>query len=58
MIQFREEEVCRLIKAVTYYRDYVTGSDDIWDQYNDLAIKMHSYGEDVSPAPVSCINDD
>ena len=56
MIQFREDEVCQLIKAITYYRDYVTGSDKYWDDYNNLAIKLHRYGEDVSPAPVSCEN--
>ena len=55
-IQFKEEEVCRLIKAVQWYRDMVTGSDDIWDRYNDLMIKLHDYGEEVSPDTVSCTN--
>ena len=54
MIQFREDEVCQLIRAIAYYRDYVTDSDDIWDDYNNLAIKLHRYGEDVSPTPVAC----
>ena len=47
MIQFNQDEVCKLIKAVTYYRDIVTGSDEIWDRYNDVAIKLHNYGEEV-----------
>jgi len=58
MIQFKEEEVCRLIKAVQHYRDYITGSDDIWDRYNELAVKLHSYGDEVSPDLLSCEDDD
>ena len=43
MIQFREEEVCQIIKALTYYRDKVTGHDDIWDRYDHLVEKMNKY---------------
>ena len=54
MIQFKEDEVCALINAVTHYRDYVTGSDEIWDRYNGLVSKLYSYGEEASPDSVSC----
>ena len=54
MIQFNEDEVCKLIKAVQWYRDMVSGSDEVWDRYNDVLTKLHSYGEEASPAPVSC----
>ena len=54
MIQFREEEVCQMVRAISYYRDQVTGSDYMWDQYNDLVTKLYQYGEDVSPSPVQC----
>lgn len=56
MIQFKEDEVCRLVKAVQYYRDYIAGSDWHWDQYNNLVDKLHKYGEEASPNPVSCTN--
>ena len=54
MIQFREEEVCQMVRAITYYRDQVTGNEYMWDRYNDLVTKLYQYGEDVSPAPVEC----
>ena len=56
MIQFREEEVCQIIKALTHYRDKVTGHDDIWDRYDHLVEKMNKYGEEVSPTVLSCTN--
>ena len=54
MIQFKEDEVCRMIRSITYYRDQVTGNDYMWDQYNELIVKLHQYGEEVSPSPVAC----
>ena len=54
MIQFNEDEVCRMVRAITYYRDQVTSHDCMWDRYNDLITKLYQYGEDVSPDPVSC----
>ena len=57
MIQFNEDEVCRLIKAVQWYRDMVTGSDYMWDEYNTVLTKLHSYGEEASPEPVDCPTD-
>jgi len=56
MIQFKEEEVCRLMRSVTYYRDNVTGNDDMWDRYDDLIAKLSAYGEEVSPSKVDCTN--
>ena len=55
-IQFKEEEVCQIIRALTHYRDRVTGSDEIWDRYDDLIAKLYSYGEEASPDAVSCTN--
>ena len=54
MIQFNEDEVCQLLRATQYYRDMATGSDEIWDRYNDLMVKLLSYGEDASPNKVNC----
>jgi hypothetical protein len=54
MIQFKEDEVCRMIRSITYYRDQVTGNDYMWDQYNDLIMKLYKYGEEASPDPVAC----
>ena len=33
MIQFNENEVCQMLRALTHYRDEVTGHDDIWEIY-------------------------
>ena len=54
MIQFNEDEVCRILRAVTYYRDEVTGNDYMWDRFDDLASKVLKYGEEASPNPVRC----
>ena len=56
MIQFREDEVCRMMAALTYYRDQVTGNEYMWDTYDDLIAKLYQYGEEVSPDPVNCDN--
>ncbi len=56
MIQFKEEEVCQILRALTHYRDEVTGHDDIWDRYDRLVTKMNKYGEEVSPTNLSCTN--
>ena len=57
MIQFNEDEVCQLLRAVQWYRDIATGSDQIWDRYNNLMIKLEQYGEEASPDPVDCSTD-
>ena len=54
MIQFNENDVCKLIKAVTWYRDMATGSDYMWDEYNNVIIKLYQYGEEASPEEVNC----
>ena len=54
MIQFKEEEVCRMIRAITHYRDEVSGNEYMWDRYNELIDKLYIYGEDTSPEQVSC----
>ena len=56
MIQFNENEVCQMLRALTHYRDEVTGHDDIWDRYDRLVSKMNKYGEEVSPTNLSCTN--
>ena len=54
MIQFRDDEVCRMVRAITYYRDQVTGNDWHWDKYNDLIIKLYQYGEEVDTEDFVC----
>ena len=56
MIQLNETDVCKLIKAAEHYRDSVTGSDYMWDEYDAVVRKLYKYGEDASPYPVSCMN--
>ena len=58
MIQFKEDEVCRMVRAITYYRDQVTSHDLMWDKYNDLIVKLYAYGEDVSPETIDCDQED
>ena len=54
MIQFNEDEVCQMVRAITYYRNNVTSHECMWDKYNDLVDKLYAYGEEASPNPVSC----
>ena len=54
MIQFNEDEVCRLKRALTYYRDHVTSNDEIWDRYDILIEKLCAYGEEVSLVVLMC----
>ena len=54
MIQFKDYEVCQMAKAATYYRDRVTGSDDIWDRYNSIITKLYAYGEEASTTNLNC----
>lgn len=54
MIQFKEEEVCQILKALTYYRDMASGHEVIWDRYDHLVSKMNKYGEEVSTAKLKC----
>jgi len=54
MIQFKEDEVCRMVRAITYYRDQVTGNEYMWDKYNDLIVKLYQYGEEVDTEDFVC----
>ena len=54
MIQFKEDEVCQILKALVHYRDEETGHDDIWDRYDRLVDKMTKYGEEVDEEKFSC----
>ena len=54
MIQFNEDEVCRLLRAAVYYRDQVTGHEEIWDRYNQVIEKLRCYGEEVSTIQLEC----
>ena len=54
MIQFKEDEVCKLVRALTHYRDMVTGSDKIWDRDNALITKVYAYGEEASTTNLDC----
>ena len=47
MIQFNEADVCRLIRACEYYKAK-SGSDYMWDVYDELQTKLRSYGEEVT----------
>ena len=53
-MKFSEDDVCQIIKAVTYYRDRVSQTDFMWDQYNDLIIKLTHYGQDITDKDLSC----
>ncbi len=58
MIQFREAEVCRMVKAITWYRDQVTGNDYMWDKYDELVKKLYLYGEEMTPEPYVVCEDE
>ena len=53
-MKLNEDDICYLLKAVTYYRDIKTGSDYMWDKYNKLHRKLEAYGEEVTTDPLSC----
>ena len=53
-MRFNENDICKLMKAVTYYRDMITGSDFMWEQYDHLLSKLKSYGEEVTEKALSC----
>ena len=51
MIQFKEVEVCRMVRAISYYRDQVAGSEYMVDEYDNLIKKLYQYGEEMTPEP-------
>ena len=56
-MRFNQDEVCQIIKAVTYYRDRVTGSAFMWDEYDQLIDKLNYYGEEVTDEDLTCPGD-
>ena len=44
-----------MIRACYSYQED-TGSEYMWDKYQELIHKLHNYGEDVLPEPLSCTN--
>ena len=47
-MKLNEDDICNLLKAVTWYRDMITGSDYMWDKYDKLNRKLEAYGEEVT----------
>ena len=47
MIQFKEEDIYRLIQACSVYQER-TGSEYMWDEYEKLKDKLLSYREEIS----------
>lgn len=56
-MQFNQNDVCKMLKAITYYRDQVTGSDYMWDEYDSLIRKVYNYGEEVTETKLVCPTD-
>ena len=52
-LQFTEADVCRLITACDSYQQQ-TGSEYIWDVYENLKHKLNNYGEEHSPTHLQC----
>ncbi len=53
-MQFKEEEICRLITACKSYQSH-TGSEDMWDAYDNLIHKLSVYGDEYSPEAFACM---
>ena len=53
MIQFNEEDVCELVRAIDYMKD-ATGSEYMWDKYTRLQNKVKAYGDEVSVSKFVC----
>jgi len=49
MIRFNRHEVCHLIRACEAYKEK-TGSEFMWDVYDDIEKKLEAYGEEVCAA--------
>ena len=47
MIQFNKGDICNLIRACDCYKEK-TGSEYMWDVYDDLQKKLEAYGEEVT----------
>jgi len=47
MIRFNRHEVCHLIRACEAYKEK-TGSEFMWDVYDDIEKKLEAYGEEIT----------
>ena len=47
MIQFKDHEIYKLVKACETYKNS-TGSEFIWDEYEALIAKLKRYAEEYS----------
>ena len=47
-----------MVKAITWYRDQVTGNDYMWDKYDELVKKLYLYGEEMTPEPYVVCEDE
>ena len=47
MIRFNRGEVCNLLRACECYKEK-TGSEFMWDVFDDLQKKLEAYGEEVT----------
>lgn len=46
-MRFNEDDILRLIRACEFYKD-ATGSEWMWEQYEDLAKKLRVYLDQYS----------
>jgi len=53
-MQLKENDICCLIRACECYQQH-TGSEDMWDLYEDLINKLHNYGDEYSPEAFQCM---
>jgi len=49
MMRFKNEDIVRLIRACELYKDQ-TGSEWMWEQYDDLVNKLKVYKDQYSTA--------
>ena len=53
MIRFNSGEICNLLRACECYKEK-TGSEFMWDVFDDLQKKLESYGEEACAEKLSC----
>ena len=51
--QLHEDDICRLITACESYQEK-TGSEYMWDVYEELKHKLNNYSEETFPAHLEC----
>ena len=47
-MQIPQDHLYRAIQALAYYRDNVTGHDDIWDRYDETIKALEAYRQNYS----------